>query len=391
MIKLKLIFAFVFTLFIILNFKPIIIRADCDELCQQAQAKQDEINQLQAKISDLQQEKKTLKSQLDIIDSQNKITELKIQQTTLQIEKLGREIDDLSDRITRISSSVDSLSEILLNRIIQTYKYGSITPIDLLFSSRGFADALQKIKYLQVAQANDKKVLYQLQATKVAYDDQKTDKETRQAQAEKLKKDLDIYQAQLIQQKLAKAALLKATQNDEAIYQSKLQKALAEQVAILGILNGAGKEIAIGHINKGDNIGNFINGKSACSSGSHLHFEVHKDGALQNPANYLSNKGLTWDNSPDGTFGFGGSWDWPISDPVYIEQGFGITYWAKMGWYSIPPGHSGIDMWSPSGSGIKAVYEGELSRGSIACGGGTLLYKRVSHSDGISTYYLHTI
>lgn len=362
-----------------------------DDLAKQAAQKQAEIDELRSKVNQLQQQSKSLKQQLDIIDSQTKITILKIEQTTLQIEKLKREIDDLSSRITRISSSVDSLSEVLLNRIIQTYKYGSVSALDLLFSSDGFAQVLERLKYIQVAQANDKKVLYQLQATKVAYNDQKTDKETRQAEAERLKKELDVYQKQLAEQKQAKAALLKTTQNDEALYQSKLQAALAEQVAILGILSGAGKEIAIGHVGKGDTIGNFINGRSVCSSGSHLHFEVHKNSSLQNPANFLSNKGLTWDNKPDGTFGFGGPWDWPILDPVYIEQGFGETYWARLGWYSIPPGHSGIDMWSPSGTSVKTVLEGELSRGSIACGGGTLLYKRVDHGDNLSTYYLHVL
>jgi len=369
---------------------PPVVRSE-DDLTKLSEQKQAEIDELKAKVDALAQQSKTLKQQLSIIDNQTKITELKIEQTNLQIAKLQREIEDLSGRITRISSSVDSLSEVLLNRIVKTYQQSTITPLELIFSSRGFAEALQRIKYLQVAQANDKKVLYQLQATKAAYNDQKTDKEVRQAQAEQLKKDLDVYQQQLTQQKQAKAALLKTTQNDEAIYQSRLQAALAEQLAILGILSGAGKEIAIGHVSKGENIGSFINGKSACSSGSHLHFEVHRNGGLENPSSYLSNKGLTWDNSPDGTFGFGGSWDWPISDPVYIEQGFGTTYWAKMGWYSIPPGHSGIDMWSPSGNSVKTVLDGDLSRGSIACGGGTLLYKKVSHNDGISTYYLHVL
>ncbi len=361
------------------------------ELTNQANQKQSEIEELQAKVNELGKQSQTLKQQLGIIDSQTKITELKIEQTNLQIEKLQREIEDLSGRITRISSSVDSLSEVLLNRIIQTYKYGSVDALDLLFSSHGFADVLERLKYLQVAQANDKKVLYQLQATKAAYNDQKTDKETRQAQAEKLKKDLDTYKAQLTQQKQVKAALLKATQNDEAVYQAKLQAALAEQNAILGILRGAGSEVAVGHVGKGDTIGHFINGRSSCSSGSHLHFEVHKNNALENPSSDLSNKSVTWDNSPDGQFGFGGSWDWPISDPIYIEQGFGITYWAKLGWYSIPPGHTGIDMWSPSDTSVKAVHDGNLSRGSIGCGGGTLLYKRVDHGDGVSTYYLHVL
>src|SRR3989344_3799773 len=136
-----------------------------EELSKQLQDKQAEIAKLESQLEEVRKQEKSLKTQLDIIDSQSKITELKIEETTLKIQKLEREINDLSSRITRIASSVDSLSEVLLNRIVQTYKYGSIDTLDLLFSSHGFGEMLERLKYIQVAQANDKKVLYQLQAT----------------------------------------------------------------------------------------------------------------------------------------------------------------------------------------------------------------------------------
>lgn len=353
---------------------------------------QDFISQTQKQLDETRGQEKTLKSQLDFIDAQTNLTELKIEGANFQIKKLDQEISDLDTRITRLSASVDSISAILLDRIVKTYKYSNISTLDLIFSSHGFSDLLERIKYIEVAQANDKKVLYQLQATKSSFNDQKTDKETRQAQEEQLKKDLDAYSAQLDADKAAKNALLRATQNNEAIYQQKLQAALAEQQAILGILSGAGTETSIGPVHKGDNIATVISGPSACSSGTHLHFEVHQNNNLINPATLLADHSVTWDNKPDGTFSFTGSWDlWPISDPVYIEQGFGNTYWARLGWYSNPPGHTGIDLYSPSSSSVRAVHDGNLSVGGISCGGGTLHYKKVDHGDGTSSYYLHVI
>lgn len=350
---------------------------------------QKQINDLQRQLDEARGQEKTLKSQLEFIDTQTKLTQAKVDQTNFQITKLEKEISDLSTRITKLSATVDNITQILLARIIQTYKYSNFSSLDLLFSSHGFADLLERIKYIQVVQANDKKVLYQLQATKAAYNDQKNDKETRQTQQEKLKKDLEQYQNQLAEEKKAKDELLKVTQNNEAVYQAKLQAALSEQQAILAILSGGGTEVAVGPVHKGDVIGYAISGASTCSSGTHLHFEVHQNGQLVNPATLLSDKSVTWDNSPDGSFSFTGSWDWPISDPVYIEQGFGATYWAKLGWYSTPPGHTGIDIYSPSSLAIRAIHDGTLSNGGIGCRGGTLRYKKVDHGDGTSSYYLH--
>ncbi|MEK7092466.1 MAG: hypothetical protein AAB907_02480, partial [Patescibacteria group bacterium] len=170
----------VFSFAAFLFFSPVHAESP-DELANQLRDKQAEIAKLEAQLVDAQKQEKTLKSQLDLIDGQTKVTTLKIEETNLKIEKLKREITDLSTRINRIGATLDSLSEILLQRIIQTYKYSNaVSTIDLLFSSHGFADLIERLKYIQVAQAYDKKKLYELQATKLAYNDQKQDKETRQ-------------------------------------------------------------------------------------------------------------------------------------------------------------------------------------------------------------------
>ena len=86
---------------------------------------------------------------------------------------------------------------------------------------------------------------------------------------------------------------------------------------------------------------------------------------------------------------FGGSWNWPIDDPIRITQEYGETLWTRRGdvHYSF---HTGIDMFSDSSLLVKAVKEGKLYRGSISCGGGTLTYVKVDHKDSdIDTYYLH--
>lgn len=388
--------------FSLLIFNPTFAEISCDPSICPDQSQPDQrlsclsevTRKCEVQLQEARNQEKTLKSQLNLIDGQTKVTNLKIEETNLKIEKLKREINDLSTRIDRIGLTLDSLSEILLKRIVQTYKFSSLSTLDLIFSSQSIADLLGRLKYIQVAQSYDKKKLYELQATKLAYNDQKQDKQTRQQEAVKLNKDLENYKAQLEQQKQSKVELLKITQNNEAIYQQKIRVAQEEQNAILAIFRGGGNEVTVGPVKVGDTVGHIISGRSACSSGTHLHFEVHQNSSLSDPNNYLSGTSFSYgDNdggASEGTISPHGSWSWPIFPDIFISQGFGMTPYARAGAYNGGP-HTGIDMYSSSGLTVKAVVDGTLSRGGIACGSGTLYYKKIDQGNGISAYYLHVL
>ena len=344
----------------------------------QYKAKQKEIEELEVKISELQTQEKTLSSQIVFMDSQIKLTTLRIAQTE-------EEITTLTAKISRLEVSLDFLASVLGKRIAATYKRGEIDPVAIFLSSKGFSDFVRRYKYLKVIQLHDRRLLLTMEETRTNYDDQKTE-------IEKLKSKLESQQKLLDKQKKEKEYLLAATRSDEKRFREMLSNARAEQAALERILAGYGEVAPVGPVKTGETIGSYISGASACSTGTHLHFEVVKDGVQQNPTSYLKNISLMFEDNVV-NFSPSGSWDWPIFEPVRITQEYGQTFWSRLGWYRGGP-HTGIDMVSgtldnPGPRTARAVKDGTLNRGSIACGGGTLRYARVDQADGIQTYYLH--
>jgi peptidoglycan hydrolase CwlO-like protein len=368
---------------------PTIFAQSDDELENQLRQKRQEIAVLEKQLDEEKAKEKTLNSQLKYIDGQTRLTELKVEETRFQITKLDKEIDELSNRITRISGTVDSISAVLLNRIVSTYKMGNYSTIDLVFSSHGFADLLQRVKYVQVAQENDKKVLYQLQATKTTYNDQKSDKETRQAQQEKLKKDLEVYTVALETQKREKEDLLRVTKNNEVKFQELLARLRADTESISRALGSKG--VKLGPVNKGDRIASV--GNSGCSTGPHLHLEVMTPAHVENgvivgsgnkvdPKPYIDSGRFS---KPTANYSGGDCSQGGTCKHGDITTRFGQVYFLGT--------HSGLDIADYFGTSIYAAESGTAYsiQDSKSCyltgtpGKGVF----VDHGNGMVTLYWH--
>lgn len=380
--------------FLILAFSLRPAWATTIEDCDQDSIPQDKISDcidlLSKKVGELGSQKKTLSSQIAQFNSQIQITQLKISESQTTIEKLEKEIGALSARIGYINVSLDKLEILLKKRIVATYEQGYISNLELLITSNGFSDLLLKAQYIKQIQENDRKILLNLQETKANYANQKDERETKQAQIEESKKKLEALKVNLDSEKLEKQAFLEVTKNDEARYQNLLAQAQAEQAIVFG----GGTDVYMRDVSQGDAIGSIASHSASpgCSTGAHLHFEVHKNNAVQNPNSYLKPGGYTYtsgyDQSYYGSVNPSGDLPWPLNEPVIIYQGYGSHPFAKA-WYSNGT-HQGIDMDSGSKT-VKAVKSGKLYGGSYNCSNGKLYYAKIDHGDGLTTWYLHMI
>ena len=358
---------------------------------QELDDKKRKVDELQNKLKEVEGQKISLSTTLQYINTKISLSQAEIDTTQSELGTLENDLADLTTRISGLDQSLDVLSQILVDRVNQSYKQKQTNPLHLLVLSKGITDFFTRYHYLQIAQDHTREIMQLAEEQKVNFDVQKEEKEKKQLEVEKKRVQLQSQQNVLAGERNDQQQLLNQTQNDERKYQEELSKTLAEIEAIQGIIAGKGDEVKVRDVKAGDAIASIIVGASPCSTGTHLHFEVVKVGVNNNPAGYLKSTDIAWSNDPDGPFGFSGDWDWPVNDAARITQGYGMTWYARVKRAYGGAPHTGIDMVSKTGSDntVKAVRDGQLYRGGISCGGGTLRYVRVIHNDGLSTYYLH--
>lgn len=348
---------------------------------------QKKISEYESKISDLKGQEKSLNGQIGVMDSQIKLTELRIDATQEQIDALEKDIEIAKNKVSSLQENIDKSTKTLIGRIAAVYQVGKVAPWEVLLAANSIQDIFKKLTYLRIVQIYDKKKVYAAEQAKNDYNNQKNIFEVKQAEAEELNKKLEGYTADLDAQKKDKQRLLVETKGSEANYQKLLTEARIEYEAIQGVISGKGTEGEIGPVNQGDTIATIIQGSSCNSTGSHVHFTVSRNGATENPFNYLKSVDATNESGGD-PFNPSGSWEWPISPPIQFNQGYGDTWYVRA--YHSYPMHNGIDIGSSS-SIVRAVKSGTLFQGSYTGKGGCKLkYVRIRHNDdGLDTFYLH--
>lgn len=368
----KLIFLLTFTLLFLHS--SVLIFADT---CSSLPPSQAQVDCYQKVVDSLGSQVNTLAGQVSFYDAQIKLVISKINQTEDQISSISAKINSLEDKL-------QEKSRLLEKQIRLSYKQGQLDPLQIFFSSDDVSQLISRFKYLQIVQSTNRRFLAETQAVQNNYGQQKTLIQDSQ-------KRLQSQKTSLANLRTDKENLLNETKKSEAVYQQLLATARAELAASLG----QGDEKFMRDVREGETIGRVISSASGCSSGQHLHFEIHKDNQVVDPNNYLKSIAFSYtytNTSYYGSINPHGNWEWPMNSPILINQGFGSHGYART-FYSGGI-HNGVDIDSSSGSAVKAVKSGKLYSGSIRCGGkypGALLYAKVEQSDGITALYLHIV
>ncbi len=223
-----------------------------------------QIKQYEDKIKELSGQRQTLAATINYLNNQISLTQVRITKTQAELALLEKDIDDLGNRIADLNTSLDDLSQILVRHVRGTYSQSLHNdPVYLFFTSGGFTEFINRYQYLKAVQNNDKKIMKAMETSRQNYNIQKTLKEQKQQEVEKLNSILKQQQTKLTNQQTEKQQLLELTKNDEKKYQALLQEALRQRQAFKRFVTSQGGASILNNQTKCDDWGCYINQRDA--------------------------------------------------------------------------------------------------------------------------------
>lgn len=180
------------------------------------------------KLGSIRGQKATLNAAIQYLNTQISLTQVKILSTEKDLEKLNQEINDLAGKIDSIDYSLDVLTKLFIARVREAYIRQDALPTVTLtghLQSGTISGFIRQVEYAKKIRDHDREILIALEKSRLDYDTQKTLKELKQDEVEKLKSQLTAQKNSLSSQKAAKDKLLSDTRNDEQRYAALLSQA----------------------------------------------------------------------------------------------------------------------------------------------------------------------
>lgn len=202
-----------------------------DRFDDQIKALQSEIDGYQAQAAALSQQADTLQNELASLAAQKATIQGQIDLSQAKYDKL---VNDIAQTEKKISDNKEALGQI----IADMYVDGSVSPLEMLASSKNIGDYVDQQEYRSSIQSNLSATIKEINSLKKQLESQKTD-------VERVLADQKGQHDQLAAKEAEQAQLLAQTQGQESAYQqlssernSQINNLRAQQAAAMRAAGG---------------------------------------------------------------------------------------------------------------------------------------------------------
>jgi peptidoglycan hydrolase CwlO-like protein len=383
-------------------------------LQQQSQSLQNEKSKLSNKLNSEQYNQLSLLEKIkyidnDIASSENQIKQLELQIETknVEIRILGRDILDLQNNIDTVSQEVGKLNSAIEKRMSLTYKYSFISPLEIFLESSNFDSLLRRFKYLAETRKKDSVLLDELsikanilKKEEIVLANKKKDVEKKKTEIEASKTELFSEKTSLEKQRGEKSTLLAQSKQKAEDYNAQLKTLKKQEDKITATISNLifslyskGQLPANTPVKKGDIVG--FQGHTGLAFGSHLHFELRKNGSIISPystghfsyPNGSASSRFPIDNAIVTQYPHGGNYAVDmVSGNDYLYQRWDKYYTKGVSCYGyrVPAGYYYLN---GEGAPLRAIRDGKVTKVfTDACGGKAVI---VDYGGGLTSMYLH--
>lgn len=303
--------------------------------------------QTQKELSNVREQKKKAKNEVSQIDSQMTETTNKIVKKEDEVVKNRKEIERLEEEIKEAEIRIAERDAVLKERVRSMHvNGGAVNYLEVLLGSQSFGDFLDRVLALNVIAEQDRTIIEEQKADKLAIEENKAEVEKLVKQIEEELANLEKLKDDLITQMAEKEKLLEEIAEEEEVLDAEFKGYVAEEKALEQQLRAA---------------------------------QARADAAAKANSSGSSSSGSTGVSYRKSS----GMFLWPAAGR--FSSGYG---WRIHPIYKTRKLHKGIDIANAAGTPIRAAAAGKVTAAGWHSGGyGN--YIKIDHGNGYVTLYAH--
>ena len=308
----------------------------------------EEVSNLKSSLTDVEALKKELeRSKNDLtayvtqLDSELSSIQEKIEKYNTLITEKEAQIVETTEELNEAIKQQEDQYEAMKKRIRFMYEKGDTFYLEMLFSSAGFADMMNKADYIESLSRYDRNKLEEYVQTR--------------EMVELCKEELETQKELLDEAKTA-------VEEEEANISSLIEEKEAKIISISGDISN--KEAAIKEYEE-------------------MIAQENAEIAALEKAVAEEKARLEAENAQARIYN-GGMFTWPCPGYKRISDEYGNRIHPILGTQQF---HNGVDMSAPSGTAILAAYDGDVI--AAAYSGSMGNYIMIDHGSGLYTIYMH--